>query len=563
MPEAVRHVKTEYWLTLLLVGSGIAIFLPKLAAVVLIDHDDIISVIGATCNQGRYEAAIPSGRWVSATEWQQYWQLDTFGCFEQISHDLAHYDIHPPLYFWLLHICFSVFGVSVMSGLVLNLGILLITAIIIYASCRLLSVSNFLSFVTALAWMLSLPSRTAIGVIRPYTLFSMLTALLLLLVILWLKSDQTRYVFGLGIVLTAGFLTHYQFVVPAGSATIFAVAILSRRHKYKEITQLLVAAAAAAFIFYLSHPDFLTSVWRADAQAQSFTLAGFLQRMVAVAGTVLQTFNPLDWSHPLPYGLLDWSHPLYLAINVLNLVLGAASAYLAMRLAIRAFKTRALTPDTTISVNYLPILTAVTSWSVIVAVYVFCVSPVHAIGLQYLHFVTPFLFIGVAQAAEVFKETIPHSVVVALPIVLVVSAIFATALFVGHRSEQQRILEIKNAEALIVDSDKIGILPTVLWYANPTTKVYAAMQDKLLTKFADLATTIDGKSYFVSSDAYGNTSDKREVILERLSGLRYGNPVRQHAGVVPLIPLGGDIYAFEHLLVGGSDDPGSATAVGR
>ena len=546
MPAAVRQVKTEYWLALLLVGLGIAIFLPKLAAVVLIDHDDIISVIGATCNQGRYEQGIPSGHWVSAADWQQYWRLDRFSCFRQISHDLAHYDIHPPLYFWMLHMWFSVFGVSIMSGLVLNLGILVITACIIYATCRLLSVSNFLSFVMTLAWMLSLPSRTAIGVIRQYTLFSMLTALLLLLLVLWLKSPQPRYVFGLGIVLTAGFLTHYHFVVPAGCAIMFALAILFKRRKYRELTQLLFATAASGLIFYLSHPDFLTSVSRAHAQAQSFTAAGFLQRAVAVAGALLQTFNPLDWSHPLPYGLLDWSHPLYLALDVLNLVLGAAGAYIAIRLAVRAFMTRALTLDTIICVNYLPILAAVTSWSVIAALYVFCVSPVHAIGLQYIHFVTPFLFVGVAQAAEVFKDAIPRSAVVAFPVVLVVSAIIATGLFAVHRSEQQRILAIHNADALIVDSDRIGILSTVLWFAKPDAKVYAAMQDSLLTDSAGLPTTVDGKLYFASSNEYGNSSDKREMILKRLVGLGYGNPVRQPTGIVPLIPLGGDIYAFGH-----------------
>lgn len=547
MLTVARGFKAELLLPLLLVALGVAIYLPRIAAAVLIDHDDVISVIAATCNQIRYSETIPTGQWVSAAEWQQYWQLNTFGCFDQIQHGLTYYDIHPPLYFWLLHIWFSVFGVSILSGLVLNLVILLITAVIIYASCRVLDVSKTFSFIVSAAWMLSLYSRMTIGVIRQYGLFSMLAALLLLLTVLWLKKRQPGYVFGIAIVLVAGVLTHYQFVIPALITFLCACAILARRRQYKEVTQLVVAAGLAALTFYLSHPNFLVSVGRADAQAQSFSLVGFVQRLGSVVGTVLQLFNPLDWSHPLPFGLLDFSDPLYAAINLLNVAVGGAGLYFAARLAIRAYRKRPSTLDAMVAVDFLPFVAGVASWLAIIALYIFFVSPVHAIGLQYLHFVTPFLFVGLGQAAEACKYSIPRKVVVAIPPLLIVGAALATALFVGHRSELLRIDEIKQADALILDSDKIGILPTVVWHANPATKVYAAAtQDELLANLPDPATVAGENLFYASSLAYGNTPEKRQQILGRLEEMGYRNEGGLSVSVVYLVPLGGEIYAFKH-----------------
>ncbi|MGI9125246.1 MAG: hypothetical protein ACR2JM_10925, partial [Mycobacterium sp.] len=103
MPMSRRAYRTPA-LVLLIAVIAAAVYLPKLATVGVLDHDDVISIIAATCNQGRYEQYIPSGQWVPASEWQQYWQMGRFDCFSLIGHDLAHYDIHPPLYFWLLHI---------------------------------------------------------------------------------------------------------------------------------------------------------------------------------------------------------------------------------------------------------------------------------------------------------------------------------------------------------------------------------------------------------------------------------------------------------------------------
>jgi hypothetical protein len=540
----LRKQKSDCWLVLVLVIVGFAAYLPRLAAVVLIDHDDVISVIGATCNQGRYEESIPTGRWVDASVWQQYWQWQGFGCFAQIGQDLAQYDIHPPLYFWLLHTWFGAFGVSVTGGLVLNLLFLAVGVISIYSVCRVLSVSRAVSFIATLAWMLSLPTRTAVSVLRPYALFAALTALLLLLVVLWVKRQQGRYVVGIGVVLAAGLLTHYQFAIPAGLMLAFALRVVVRRRRYSSSVQLVSAVTAAVLVFFLVHPGFLASVLLADSQGQSFTFASFGERMVSALATVFQMFNPLDWSEPLPFGLFDWQHPLDAVLNALNVLVGCAAVYFVGRLAVRAFTQRPRPLTAMLSVEYLPAFTAVATWCLVVAMYVLCISPVHAIGLQYLHFITPSVFVAVAQLAQAYRSDIPYKLAVSIVPVLLVGAVIGTSVFVWHRSEQQQIFAIRQADAVVIDTTEIGILPAVLWHVDPDTPVYAAGQTELVARLPGLVAAGDSL-FYVASSAYSNSDRNRDAIVNRLTNAGYRKKSTVPQGDVYLIPLGGDIWVFD------------------
>ena len=549
--EATRRSKADYLLVLVLVAVTVVVYLPKLMAVVLVDHDDVISIVTATCNEGNFLTSPLKGQWVDVSQWQQYWQLNSHWCFGQIKSDMVHYDIHPPFYFWVLHIWFVLFGVSLVSGLMLNLVVVCLTAVIIYVTCRVLAVSSTLSFLATLAWTVSLPSRTAVGVIRQYSLFTMLTAVLLLVAVLWLEKKQRRYLFGLCVVLVAGTLTHFQFPIPAGVTVLFATAILWRRRAFREIAQLMVAVVVAAVVFVVVEPNFMESVLRARDQAQSFTSPQLFQRIGAVIPTALQFFNPLDWSHPLPYGLLDWSQPQYLVINLLSIVIGVGATYLVVRTVVRAIRSGPRGLDGWLTVGRLPICAGVLCLLAIVAMYVSFISPVQAIGLQYLHFVTPFLFVGVARMVQDRQDAQDNPgvrwprLVTALPVVLVLCAVVSSTLFVVHRSELVPIRDIARADALIVDSDHFGVLPAILWHGDPHTKVFAASQDAILAKRPDAGPAVAAKEfYYVSSTAYENTRAKQEQILRWLRSLGHGDGAAVRQGVVPLIPLGGDIYRF-------------------
>ncbi|WP_194163435.1 glycosyltransferase family 39 protein [Mycolicibacterium sp. P1-5] len=548
---ATRRSKADYVLVLVLVAVAVLIYLPKLMAVVLVDHDDVISIMTATCNQGNFINSPLKGQWADVSQWQQYWRLDSHWCFGQIESDMVHYDIHPPFYFWVLHCWFVLFGVSLVSGLALNLVVVCLTAVIIYVTCRVLAVSGPLSFLATLAWTVSLPSRTAVGVIRQYSLFTMLAAVLLLVAILWLEKKQLRYLFGLCGVLAVGFLTHFQFPIPA-TVTVFCVAaILWRRRAFVKIAQLVLAVVVAAVVFYVVEPGFMESVGRAHDQAQSFTFPQLFQRTAAFIPTALQLFNPLNWSHPLPYGLLDWAQPRYVVINLLSITIGVGAAYLVVSTVVRAIRSGPRGLDRWLTVRRLPICAGVLCLLTIFAMYVSFISPVHAIGLQYLHFVTPFLFVGVARMVQDRQDAQDSPdfrwprLVTGLPVVLLMCAVLSSALFVVHRSELEPVRDIAHADALIVDSDHEGVLPAILWHADPSTKVFAASQDVILAKHPDAGPAVAAhECYYVSSTAYENNRAKQEQIRQWLRSLGHGDEAALRQGVVPLIPLGGDIYRF-------------------
>jgi hypothetical protein len=550
-PAATGRSKADYLLVLVLVAVAVLIYLPKLMAVVLVDHDDVISIMTATCNQGNFINSPLRGHWADVSQWQQYWQLGSPWCFGQIESDMVHYDIHPPFYFWVLHIWFVLFGVSLVSGLALNLLVVCLTAVIIYVTCRVLAVSSTLSFLATLAWTVSLPSRTAISVIRQYSLFTMLTAALLLLAILWLQTKQSRYLFGLCVVLAVGFLTHFQFPIPTVVTVVCVTAILWRRRAFAEIARLVLAVVVAAVVFYVVEPGFMESVGRAHDQAQSFALPQLLQRTGAFITTTLQLFNPLDWSHPLPYGLLDWAQPQYVVINLLSITIGLGAAYLVVSTVVRAARSGPRGLDGWLTVRRLPICAGVLSLLTVFAMYVAFISPVHAIGLQYLHFVTPFLFVGVVRMVQdrLDAQDSPGvrwpRLVTALPVVLLLCAVLSSAVFVAHRSELEPVRDIAHADALIVDSHHEGVLPAILWHADPDTKVFVASQDVILANHPSAGPAVAAHEfYYVSSTAYENTPAKQEQVLQWLKSVRQSDGAALQQGVVPLIPLGGDVYRF-------------------
>jgi hypothetical protein len=121
----------------------------------MITDDEGVSYIGATGHQGIYEDPDIKGRWVDINDWKALWKPGKVFCFSNISKDLAQYDIHPPLYFWLLHLWLFITGTSIWSGAYLNLIILAgVFFLLIKAGMRVLN-SFQLSLGMAFIWGVS------------------------------------------------------------------------------------------------------------------------------------------------------------------------------------------------------------------------------------------------------------------------------------------------------------------------------------------------------------------------------------------------------------------------
>ena len=126
--------------------SGFFLLLALYALLVLsvdhVQHDSSISYVVAAQGEGVYLSQPPSGRWVHAEEWQQFWHPAQLRSPVQVAHDLALNDIHPPLYFWLLHLWGLGIGVAVWSGPLLNVFFLLGTVLCVLGVCLRLGVGR-------------------------------------------------------------------------------------------------------------------------------------------------------------------------------------------------------------------------------------------------------------------------------------------------------------------------------------------------------------------------------------------------------------------------------------
>ena len=106
-------------LVVILLGAGVRLI--GIATKARFTRDEAVSYLCAAGRQGESLLVIkhkdyPYGAWSKAARWKEFWKADKYFCFGLISSDLLQYDIHPPLYFWLLHIWTLIFGVHLWTG---------------------------------------------------------------------------------------------------------------------------------------------------------------------------------------------------------------------------------------------------------------------------------------------------------------------------------------------------------------------------------------------------------------------------------------------------------------
>ncbi|MBN1296290.1 glycosyltransferase family 39 protein, partial [bacterium] len=197
-----------------------------------VEHDSCISLIAATGHLGDYFRDAPRNRWVDAAQWQRLLHPDEFGCFGRITRDLCELDIHPPLYFWLLHLWIHLAGVSPESGPVLNGILMLMTTTVIYRLVRRIGISMVGSMAGAIFLLVNASSLETMAVTRQYTLLGLITAGMVSVAVNALQTEDIRWYVGLTILASAAFLTHFQSMVTlmliAGGVMISVMHVPSR-----------------------------------------------------------------------------------------------------------------------------------------------------------------------------------------------------------------------------------------------------------------------------------------------------------------------------------------------
>lgn len=264
-------------------------------------HDESISLLAAACHQGDYKrltfaAQPPFGRWVPASEWKALLRPERPLCLAQIGRDLAREDIHPPLYFWLLHGWTLVFGVGLWTGLSLNIVLAGLTGLALFGLARRVLGDPLLAAGVAAVWSLSPAAIRVFGEARQYELVALLAVLFVWQCVRFGAPTLTprRDALGLALLAAAGALAQFLFgLVAAAGALLLVVRLWPARRGL--LASGLASIVGGYVLFALLHPGFILSLRRGRAQATE-PAVGLL------SGRIEQTIDTLA-EFVLPPGL--------------------------------------------------------------------------------------------------------------------------------------------------------------------------------------------------------------------------------------------------------------------
>lgn len=167
-------------------------------------------------------------------------------------------DVHPPLYYFMLHTVCSFFpdSFSGWQGLVPNLIFYMLTLIVLYLIVRELTGSEKKAVFAMIFWGFSKGAVSDTSFIRMYCMLTFLTVCLAYFHIRFIKEGKTRYAVLAAVVDVLGFLTQYIFYIPAFFFTLFSCLYLLFKKKYIDFFGIgfsaLSSVAAAMAIFPMS-----------------------------------------------------------------------------------------------------------------------------------------------------------------------------------------------------------------------------------------------------------------------------------------------------------------------
>ena len=264
-----------------------------------LEHDESISYLASSGHQKEYSTIKNShlyGKVVSVNQWKKYLKVEKPFCFNKISHDLSHYDIHPPLYFWLLHIWTLIFGIKLWTGPILNILLSLATLIILFKFSKALLKNPFQAALVSLMWAIS-PSVIVIPLVaRPYNLLALISTLYIwqyykCLMVPGKTSVKNLIILVLYIIL--GTLTHYYFlIILFGSwlAAYLTIINIDTIKKIKFNVSLLLGLLAVVLI----HPQFYLSFIRQQSQKLPADISNLPDRILNIILAVLNFFIKVE-----------------------------------------------------------------------------------------------------------------------------------------------------------------------------------------------------------------------------------------------------------------------------
>jgi uncharacterized membrane protein len=473
----------------------------------MITGDEGVSYIAATGHQGNYQNISLEGKWVNIAEWKKLWRPDNKMCFGTISKDLAEYDIHPPLYFWFLHVWILLTGTSIWSGAFLNLFFLAgIFFCLIIAGMKVLN-SFKLSLGMAFIWGVSPAVMAYMKESRQYALLALFTAIFLILILdLLQKEGKLRISSFIPITVTAaaGTLTHYYFALFIAAASLVILAKCYNSGKWELFKKFLLSMIASIVLFIVVHPNFYLSFIRQQEQAKDFVAADLSYRILMSVKAFVTYYFPGIFSKP------GFAFIILLICILLVLLIIKPDLRLKIIQQLTYIQKVVLFLFLFISLTF-------------VGLYLAFISPAHSIIAKYLSMIHIFIVLSSFIILLQFRGKIQKILFFLLCLWQFSMGIY----FIQkeHKKysafKQHPDSELFDIHSLIIDMPGRTVVPSILWYFPDNVSVFIAYQDSLLANPDEWISQLGNEFVYISDLRPDNTVEKRQQIVKEIENFGF------------------------------------------
>lgn len=501
------------YLATFLLGIGLRVAL--IANRQVLEYDDAISYLMSTGHDGQYGQVFtnqspPIGTWAAGSQWQRYLQIEDGLGYRQIAYDLAHRDVHPPLYYWLLHLWLSITSVNLWSGYVLNVLIDCVTALLLlWFANRYLRNFAQAALVSAI-WLLSpVAIKTALW-IRHYTFFTLIVVLFSFVffeafyrpqkISLWRPINLF-----LILLVVAGILTNYYFFIFVITGLLaLALKVVFVNHDWKRVIYLVVCLGLGGLLFAFIHPEFylsLTSYGQYNASGVS-GVSDLAYRARFALQSLILLYSPFLFS--------------------LGLVIVACPRDLWAALSLRNIQHELkYWPDANRSHIGAQFLTWTTLFAVlpplaVAGLYLVGFSQVHTISARYVSFLAPFVaYLPVFVWRKFHLQRRWVGVLWVGMVVLGLTTVRGLPWKAGVDATGLDIKSLHTGERFLLDSTNRGEWPSIAFQIPAESQVFANNQPRLLEQQQNwLPQLLQGGMYVSIIRESPNSQKGRAAILE-------------------------------------------------
>lgn len=448
-------------------------------------HDETISYLAATGHQGEYAQMVlaktpPYATWAPRHAWMRFMETEERFCWSTIQNDLVKWDLHPPLYFWLLHIFCMIFGTHLYTGAILNTLLAVTTSLLIWHLGRTIFKQEAAALAAAAIWFLSPALITTSLEARPYDLLALCSAAFAAATIhMFRQPSRVAARLGVLAIVVIGSLSHHHFLLIASGALVFSLMHM-RSHKSPLVFFTLTALVSAGYLFATVFGLDLKHAWLASReQVPPLALAHLGTRLEAMFLALSGFFTQ---------------------IKILKYL--AAAALIALFIIRR--RNQSPTHQTDEAMRFVRIMALWTfGWTL--ALFWFGLSPAHAMGEKYLAIAWPFLSLLLIHLGLDWR---PSQKLVWVVFLVMISSSVVRIL----QTAPDIPASVKSAPSVVIDTAARGELLRLAWHVPGTATVYAAAQSDLLAQ-SHWRTNVEPHTLFISRLAQGNSKNQQRQIL--------------------------------------------------